>query len=172
MDFFLRFDLNAKDNIKHGLLLGARPAFVCALMLGWRETKAKKHKDRIASFVSLNRGRLDLVFGPGKITQIMNNYEAPVTIKDQIVAAVAANELGEALFDDLAQSLLSRQVTDTITNEVVKLRGENLDKTVLDAKVREIVAAASAGEAAKLLKPRRSVVVKYRGIDVISDPIF
>ena len=172
MDMFLRFDLHEKDNIKHTLLQAAIPSFVSCLMLGWRETKAKKHKDRIHSFVSLNRGRLDLVFGPGKITRIMDNYEAPVTIKDLIVAATAANELGAALFDDLTQSLLSRQVTETITNEIVKLRGENLDRTVLESKVREIVAAASAGDAAKMLKPRRLVVVQYRGIDVISDPIF
>ena len=100
MDFWCRFGLKEKEWARGSLLLGARPAFVCALMLSFRETKAKKHQDRLLAFTLLNRDRLRLVFAPTAVETIMDQLDNPLAVKDTIIQVVSANDLGEALFDD------------------------------------------------------------------------
>ena len=167
MDFWCRFGLKEKEWARGSLLLGARPAFVCALMLSFRETKAKKHQDRLLAFTLLNRDRLRLVFAPTAVETIMDQLDNPLAVKDTIIQVVSANDLGEALFDDLAQKLLSQQVSAAIEKEVKKLAAVNMTAQLFDQKCREILIAAAEADPGELLKGRRTVTINYRGIEVL-----
>ena len=165
MDMIIRFGMgsgNFKHHIQH-----AHATFVACLMLAFREVKAENPDARLLCFHRLYGNRIGLIFGAEPIKLVIQHLKNPKEAKQHLVNIVSANELGKAMFGETAQALLSSSITAAITLEMQAYIATDMTEATLKAATKALLTKAQEADANKLCRPKRSVVVQYRGIAVV-----
>ena len=131
--------------------------------LAWKQLKAKDHNEKVLEFQRLHHGRLRLFFNNADLNAAIDNLKTPRLAKEAVIRISAANDLGKALFGETSQTLLSHEVTQVILEEMKKLKDTHLTADKRREFVETTHELCLAVDKNKILKPRRTCEINYRG---------
>ena len=70
------------------------------------------------------------------------------------------------MFGEVAETLISKEISDAVQVEVGKLKDTDMTEKSWKVSLKLLLAAAQAADPTKIARPKRTVLIPYRGIEV------